>query len=88
MSAHSQVSFRVYGGLATFKMDDLKDLNALVEESVPFDISNVDNFDPGFYFGASAHTALFSNLIVGLSYQYSTTGSRIGHKGLFGILQF
>jgi hypothetical protein len=88
MSAHSQVSFQAYGGLATFQMDGLKDLNALVEESVPFDISNVDNFDPGFYFGASVKTALFSNLMVGLSYQYNTTGSRIGLKDYSGYYNF
>jgi hypothetical protein len=88
LSVLSQVSLQVYGGLATFKMDGLKDLNALAEESVPFDISNVDNFDPGFYFGASAQTALFSNLMVGLSYQYNTTGSRIGIKDYSGYYNF
>jgi hypothetical protein len=69
-------------------MDGLKELNTLVEESVPFDVSIVDNFDPGFYFGASAHTALFSNLIVGLSYQYNTTGSRFGIKDYSGYYNF
>jgi len=88
MSAQSQVSFQVYGGLATYKMDGLKEFNELVGESVPFDISNVDNFDPGFYFGASAHTALFSNLMLGLSYQYNTTGSRIGIKDYSGYYNF
>jgi len=88
MSALSQVSLQVYGGLATFRMDGLKELNTLVEESVPFDISIVDNFDPGFYFGASAHMALFSNLMVGLSYQYNTTGSRIGIKDYSGYYNF
>ncbi|TFG44347.1 MAG: hypothetical protein E4H43_00465, partial [Bacteroidia bacterium] len=69
-------------------MDRLKELNQAIAETLPFDVGTVDNFDPGFYFGASVQAVVFSNLMLDLSYQYNTTGSRIGTKDYSGYYSF
>jgi hypothetical protein len=88
VSVHSQVSFSAFGGFATYKMAQLKEFNEVIKETLPFDVGTVDNFKPGFYFGASAQAVPFSNLLFGLRYQFNTTGSRIGTKDYSGYYSF
>ncbi|NSW94173.1 MAG: hypothetical protein HPY62_05625 [Bacteroidales bacterium] len=84
----SQSSIGLYGGLATFSMDNLKELNNQQTNSLPFDIVKVDNFNPGFYMGASFNYSLSDNYLIGIQYQYTTTGSRIGQKDYSGFYYF
>lgn len=84
----SQVSFGVFGGLGTYKMDNLKEINKLHAKSLPIETVTVDNFNPGFYIGTSANLELSGELILGLSYQYNTTGSRIGQKDYSGYYAY
>jgi len=69
-------------------MHHLKELNDEVESQLPFDVKSVDNFDPGFYFGGSLQTTFSSKVLLGIVYQYYTTGSRIGQKDYSGYYTF
>jgi hypothetical protein len=69
-------------------MGQLKELNKLTAKALPFDVKTVNNFDPGFYFGTSFEARLFSNIMLGISYQFNTTGSRIGLKDYSGYYTF
>jgi len=77
-----------YAGYATYKMEMLKELNQSVEESLPFEVKSVNNFDPAFYFGAAVQSRLSHIFSVGLVFQYHTTGSRIGQKDYSGSYTF
>ncbi len=79
-----RLSFSVSTGYACFNMHHLKELNDEIESQLPFSVKSVDNFDPGFYFGGSIQTIFFSKVLVGIIYQYYTTGSRIGQKDYSG----
>lgn len=83
-----QVSFGVFGGLGTYKMDNLKEINKLQATSLPIKTVTVDNFNPGFYIGTSANLELSGQFVLGLSYQYNTTGSRIGQKDYSGYYAY
>jgi hypothetical protein len=92
-SIHAQVKpgnlfFTAFSGIATYKMDQMKELNKLTEKTLPFDVNTVDNFDPGFYLGGIVQTHLFSNLDICVRYQYNSTGSRIGQKDYSGYYTF
>ncbi|MFZ0283132.1 MAG: hypothetical protein WAL29_15890 [Bacteroidales bacterium] len=69
-------------------MHHLKELNDEIESQLPFSVKSVDNFDPGFYFGGSIQTIFYSKVLVGIIYQYYTTGSRIGQKDYSGYYAF
>jgi len=84
----SQVSFGVFGGLGTYRMDNLKEINRMQAKSLPIETIKVDNFNPGFYLGTSANLELSGNFVLGLSYQYNTTGSRIGQKDYSGYYAY
>jgi hypothetical protein len=86
--SQSRLSFSVSTGYGSFNMHHLKELNDEIESQLPFDVKSVDNFDPGFYFGASLQTIFCSRLLAGIIYQYYTTGSRIGQKDYSGYYTF
>lgn len=93
LNASSQVSkgrldFSSLAGYATYDMANMKEMNRLTQKSLPFDVINVNNFDPGYYFGGSLRTWLLSNATIGLFYQHYSTGSRIGQKDYSGIYTF
>lgn len=88
VSAWSQVSFSAEAGFATYKMDQLKGLNDLQKQSLPFDVQTVDNFNPGIDIGTSAQVKVFSDVLLGICYQYNTTGSRIGLRDYSGYYTF
>jgi hypothetical protein len=84
----AQDSFGVFGGLGTYQMDNLKEVNKMKARSLPFKTVGVDNFNPGFYFGTSASFELSENFVLGLNYQYTSTGSRIGQKDYSGYYRY
>jgi hypothetical protein len=86
--AYGKLDVSGYAGYATYKMEMLKELNQSIEESLPFDVKSVNNFDPGFYFGASVQSRLSRRFSFGLVFQYHTTGSRFGQKDYSGSYTF
>ena len=89
----SQVSkvsfdFSALAGYASYDMADLKELNSISQKSLPFETENVNNFDPGYYYGGSLRIWISTHAVVGLFYQHNSTGSRIGQKDYSGIYTF
>ena len=83
-----RLDISILAGYATYDMSYLKELNRFTQKSLPFDVKNVNNFDPGYYYGGSIRSWLFSDAAVGLFYQHYSTGSRIGQKDYSGIYTF
>jgi len=83
-----KIYFTAFSGIATYKMDQLKQLNELVAENLTFDIKKINSFDPGFYLGGLLQTHILSKIEICLRYQYNTTGSRIGQKDYSGCYTF
>jgi hypothetical protein len=93
LNSFSQVSkgrldFSTLAGYATYDMANLKEINRLTQNSLPFDVIYVNNFDPGYYFGGSLRKWFFSNAALGIFFQHSSTGSRMGQKDYSGIYTF
>jgi hypothetical protein len=84
----AQVSFGIFGGLGTYKMDKLKEINRMQAESLPIETVKVNNFNPGIYIGASANLEISRSFSVGLNYHFNSTGSRIGQKDYSGFYAF
>ena len=83
-----KLGLSLFTGYASYKMDMLKEVNQYMEESLPFEVKTVNNFDPGFYFGATIQTGILHRVSLGLVFQYHTTGSRIGQKDYSGSYTF
>ncbi len=84
----SQISFSVYGGLATYEMGNLKEINKRQATSLPIESVKINNFDPGLYLGASVNLRLTRQLSLGLNYQHNSTGSRLGQRDYSGFYAF
>jgi hypothetical protein len=84
----AQVSFGIFGGLGTYSMSDLKEINRMQAESLPIETVKVDNFNPGFYIGTSVNLEIYGIYCLGLHYQFNSTGSRIGQKDYSGYYAF
>jgi hypothetical protein len=84
----AQVSLSVFGGLGTYKMHDLKGINRLQAESLPIETVTVDNFSPGLFAGTSYSINLSEQLLLGLNFQYNSTGSRIGQRDYSGYYSY
>lgn len=86
--ATDRLNMTVYYGFSTYDMGNLKKINKLTADLLPFQINQIDDFDPGFYFGTSVQTRIFSRFFLGVNYQYYSTGSRIGQKDYSGYYSF
>jgi hypothetical protein len=84
----ARLSFSVSASYGSFNMEHLKDINEELVRQLPFNVKSVDNFNPRFYFDGSLQTTLFSKMVLGINYQYYTTGSRIGQKDYSGHYTF
>lgn len=76
------------GGIAFFNEYDLKKSNAEVIRALPFDLATIDNFPPTLCYGGYVLSSLDSRISLGLSYQYYTTGSRLGAKDYSATYSF
>jgi hypothetical protein len=88
VEALPQSSFGVLGGLGTYNMDDLREINKQQANSLPIETVSVDNFNPGFYLGASLNFKLSGQFVIGVIYNYNSTGSRIGQKDYSGYYAY
>jgi hypothetical protein len=84
----NKLELSLYGGAASYMMDNLKSLNAYNSSQLPFSIDEINNFDPGFYFGASLQARVSKKMYLALFYQYYNTGSRFGKKDYSGYYVF
>jgi hypothetical protein len=76
------------GGYAGYSFEKLEDINDAVIEQMPFDSEIIDNFPDRFYFGGTALIRIANWYWAGPSYQYHTTGSRVGAMDYSGSYHF
>ena len=76
------------GGFSGYSFENLEDINAAVMEQLPFDAAVIDNFPDRFYFGGVALIRVANWYWAGPSYQYHSTGSRVGAKDYSGSYHF
>ena len=88
VEAIPQVSVGVFGGLGTYRMAKLKEINEVQTMTVPIEIREIDNFDPRLYIGASVNVKLTEVILLGMNYGFNSTGSRIGLKDYSGYYAY
>ena len=83
-----RLDFSAYTGYATYDMAGLKGVNYLTHNSLPFEVKNINNFNPGYYYGGSLRIWLKSYATISEFYEHYSTGSRIGDKDYSGTYTF
>lgn len=76
------------GGFGGYSYENLEDINDAVIEQMPFDAAVIDNFPDRFYFGGNALIQITKWYWAGPSYQFHSTGSRVGAKDYSGSYHF
>jgi len=76
------------GGYAGYSFEKLSNINDAVINQLPFDAAVIDNFPDRFYFGGVALIRVANWYWAGPSYQYHSTGSRVGAKDYSGSYYF
>lgn len=81
------ISAELKAGTGTYSMNDLKGLNRVIKEEIPFDTKLVADFPPFLNYTACIKVQV-SNANFGLVYSFQTTGSRISGKDYSGEYYF
>jgi hypothetical protein len=76
------------GGFGGYSFENLEDINDAVINQLPFDAAVIDNFPDRFYFGGVALIRVANWYWAGPSYQFHSTGSRVGAKDYSGSYHF
>lgn len=71
-----------------YSMKDPKSINDEIILQLPFDVATINNFPPYFYYGGYILARIIPGFYVGPSYEYHTTGSRLGQKDYSGVFSF
>jgi hypothetical protein len=82
------LKFGIFGGAFYSNENDLKQLNTDVVKSLPFNVRTINDFPPYFSYGGYVLCVLSPKFSIGSSYQFYTTGSRLGAKDYSGIYSF
>ena len=82
------LKFGVSGGIAFFEEKDLKKMNADLIQTLPFEVNTIDNFPPYPSYGGYILTSVGAGIFIGPSYQYYTSGSRLGAKDYSASYRF
>jgi hypothetical protein len=83
-----RLKFGILGGYAFYSQNDLKSLNQIISDEIPFDTQIIDDFEPVFYFGGYVQYELFNQFYLGPAYEYHYTGSRLGARDYSGMFSF
>lgn len=78
----------ISGGLAVYFEKELKDINSEAIKNLPFNVETLNNFPPSFCYGAYVLNKFGNRIAIGPSYNFYTTGSRIGTKDYSGTYSF
>jgi hypothetical protein len=81
------ISVELKAGTGTYSMNDLKGLNRVIKEEIPFNTKLVADFPPFLNYTACIKVQV-SNANFGLVYSFQTTGSRISGKDYSGEYYF
>jgi hypothetical protein len=79
-----ELNINLESGLGSYKMGDLKELNDMVLESLPFDSKITENFPNYFYYKPSLNLSLNKIISFGIVLSYQSTGSRISRADYSG----
>ncbi len=75
-------------GMGSFKMDDLKELNATYLKLLPVKAKITDDFPAQPFYNVAVIYQTASNVYYGLTGSYASTGSRVSYKDYSGELLF
>jgi hypothetical protein len=84
----SLLKLSLTGGFGGYSFEKLSDINDAVINQLPFEAAVIDNFPDRFYFGGVALIRLANWYWAGPSYQFHSTGSRVGAKDYSGSYHF
>lgn len=87
-SEKSFLKLGLTGGFGGYSFEKLEDINNEVVENLPFDAKVIDNFPDRFYFGVTALARIANWYWAGPSYQFHSTGSRVGARDYSGSYHF
>jgi len=83
---HFKINFST--GKGNFSMADLKEYNTYILNNLPVKTKITDNFPSTFYYDASFTFVFSKRLLLGVTGNYSTTGSRICYTDYSGSLKY
>jgi hypothetical protein len=84
----SLLKLSLTGGFGGYSFEKLSDINDAVINQLPFEAAVIDNFPDRFYFGGVALIRFANWYWAGPSYQFHSTGSRVGAKDYSGSYHF
>jgi hypothetical protein len=84
----SLLKLSLTGGFGGYSFEKLSDINDAVINQLPFEAAVIDNFPDRFYFGGVALIRVANWYWAGPSYQFHSTGSRVGAKDYSGSYHF
>ena len=87
-TGQGKIKIGAISGYAFYSQEDLKSLNQIILNQLPFEAQIVDEFKPGFFFGAFTQYELFSRFYLGPNYEYYYAGSRLGAEDYSGLFYF
>ncbi|TKG94180.1 hypothetical protein EYV94_12905 [Puteibacter caeruleilacunae] len=83
-----KIRFGAITGYAFFNQKELKKVNDLTVDTMPFEVKNIDQFDPSFYWGGYIQYQLWEKIYLGPTYEYHYSGSRMGAKDYSALYIF
>lgn len=75
-------------GLATYLMNDLKDMNNNIIKNLPVKAQITDDFPLTPFYYAGVNINITSHFYLGVNCSFNTTGSRISYKDFSGELKY
>ena len=79
-----ELNINLESGLGSYKMNDLKELNDMVLESLPFDSKITENFPAYFYYKPSLILSFNKFINFGIVWSFQSTGSRVSRTDYSG----
>jgi hypothetical protein len=83
-----ELNIGLESGMGSYKMNDLKEINTLNLNSLPFEAKNVANFPSYFYYKPSLSFSFKRFLTFGASLSIQSTGSRVSYADYSGEYSF
>lgn len=87
-NAYTQdLSIGIQSGIGSYKMKDLKEINATIIRTLPFEAKITSNYPPFLYYKPSVLIS-FENISFGFQFSIISSGSRISSKDYSGEYKF
>ncbi|MCG6191083.1 hypothetical protein [Maribellus maritimus] len=83
-----KIKIGAYAGYAFYSFENLESLNEQVISQMPFEVTVMDDFPARLFFGGEILIEIADWYSVGPSYEFHSTGSRVGAKDYSGTYHF